>query len=73
MESVWVVCFEYDCIYTGSAASYQCVLVLCFCGFGMFAYRLPVCDMLIVEHANEKNKKKTGDNSSIARQEWGFL
>lgn len=38
--------------YTGSAAQYQCVLLLCFCGFGMFAYCLPVCDMSIVEHAN---------------------
>lgn len=28
------------------------LFLLCFCGFGMFAYCLPVCDMSIVEHAN---------------------
>lgn len=46
--------------YTGSAAQYHCVLLLwfCFCGFGMFAYCLPVCDMSIIVHANA-NKQGT--------------
>ena len=38
--------------YTGSAAQYQCVVLLGFCGFGMFLACLPVCVLSIVEHAN---------------------
>lgn len=45
--------------YTGSA-EYQCVLLLCFfCGFGMFASYLPVCDMSFVEHANANKQGMT--------------
>lgn len=54
--------------YTGSAAPCQCVLLLCFCGFGMFAYRLPVCDMSIVEHANPN---KQGITAQLRGLEWG--
>lgn len=59
MELVWVVCFEYMIAYTGSAAQYQCVLLLRLCGSGMFANCLPVCDMWIVEHANADKQGKT--------------
>lgn len=45
--------------YTSSTAQYQCVLLLCLCGFGMFTYSLPVCDMLIVEHANADKQGMT--------------